>query len=44
LVAAEKWGCPPWEIAGGNKLVWWFRWVEGQRLVNEKLKLDNQHG
>jgi len=30
LVAAEEWGCPPWEIAGGNKLQWFFRWTEYQ--------------
>jgi hypothetical protein len=31
LVAAESWGCPPWEIAGGGRLMWWFRWQAYQK-------------
>jgi len=26
LAAAEAWGCPPWEIAGGSPLDWYYRW------------------
>jgi hypothetical protein len=29
LLAAEAWGCPPWEVAeGGSRLVWFLRWRE----------------
>lgn len=36
LVAAEAWGCTPWEIAGGNKLVWFMRWQEYITETNKK--------
>ena len=38
LYAAEKWGCPPWEIAGGKPVKWLFRWLEfeNQRAKAEK--------
>lgn len=26
LMAAEAWGCPPWEIAGGDEAAWFWRW------------------
>jgi len=25
-VAAEEWGCPPWEIASGSRMAWFMRW------------------
>jgi len=28
LLAAADWSVPPWEIAGGKKLLWLFRWRE----------------
>jgi len=28
LVAAQEWGCPPWEIAGGGKMTWFYRYLE----------------
>lgn len=37
LVAAEAWGCPPWEIAGGWRLQWMLRWQVFTELRN-KLK------
>jgi len=34
LLAAEKWGCPPWEIVkdGGSKMQWFYRFNEFERL------------
>jgi hypothetical protein len=32
LDAAKDWGIPPWEIAGGNKLIWWERWVTRHKI------------
>jgi len=26
LAAAAEWGCPPWQIAGGDPLDWYFKW------------------
>lgn len=26
LVAAAEWGCPPWLIAGGDAVEWFFKW------------------
>ena len=40
LIAAAEWSIPPWEIAGGDKLTWWFRWVEYGNLRAEKMKKD----
>jgi len=28
LIAAEKWGVPPYQIAGGSKLLWFWRFCE----------------
>jgi hypothetical protein len=25
-MAAKDWGTPPWKIAGGDKLDWFYRW------------------
>ena len=38
LVAAEAWGCTPWEIAGGNPLVWFIRWQEYTVETNKKAR------
>lgn len=40
LVAAEAWGCTPWEIAGGNPLIWFMRWQEYSKQVYEKVKKE----
>jgi len=42
LIAAAEWGIPPWELAGGTKLVWWYRWIRYQNLRSEKYKQDTQ--
>jgi len=36
LVAAEAWGCKPWELAGGSPLVWFMRWMEYVSEVDKK--------
>jgi hypothetical protein len=36
LVAAEAWGSTPWEIAGGNPLVWLMRWQEFTSEMGKK--------
>lgn len=39
LEAAAEWSRPPWEIAQGNRVIWWLRW----RFVrNEKARIANQ--
>lgn len=37
LIASEKWGCPPWEIAGGSKMDWFSKWqfLEEQRAKRQ---------
>jgi hypothetical protein len=40
LIAAEEWGCPPWEIAGGDKLKWYFRWQEYAKHRAKKQRID----
>jgi hypothetical protein len=36
LLAAEEWGVPPWEIAGGAKYLWFTRWNFFRGQVNKK--------
>ena len=36
LVAAESWGMPPWEIAGGKRMLWWQRWLRYQQHLATK--------
>lgn len=36
LIAAQEWGSPPWEIAGGNKLTWLYRWMYWRSQQNKK--------
>ena len=40
LIAAEEWGSPPWEIAGGSRLAWFWRWAFWRSQVNMKRKSD----
>jgi len=40
LMLAREWGTPPWEIAGGSKVVWLVRWLELTRLLGKKAKAD----
>jgi len=42
LIAAEEWGCTPWEIAGGNTLKWYWRWQEYVKHREKKAKLDSR--
>jgi hypothetical protein len=37
LLAAKAWGTPPWEIAGGPKLLWLNRYRLFEGLVAQKL-------
>jgi hypothetical protein len=37
LDAATDWGIPPWEIGGGSRLLWWYRY-QARRDVMLKLK------
>jgi hypothetical protein len=43
LIAAETWGCPPWEIAEGDKVTWYMRWrfFQGQRIKREEIEADD---
>jgi len=36
LVASEEWGTPPWEIAGGSKMDWFFKWMKYAEQRNIK--------
>lgn len=38
LVAAAEWGTPPWLIAGGSPVVWFFRWVEYSNAREKAIK------
>ena len=40
LLAAEEWGCPPWEIAGGSKYQWFTRWNFYKSQVNKKQNMN----
>ena len=40
LVAADEWGTPPWEIAGGSRLLWWLRWQAWKTQAAKKAELD----
>lgn len=40
LTAAREWGTPPWELAGGDRLRWFFRWQEWTQLVMGKRQRD----
>lgn len=49
LAAAESWGCPPWEIAGGDAKTWFHRWAYWKGQVGKKQqaeleKLKKRHG
>jgi hypothetical protein len=37
LDAAKEWGVPPWDIGGGTKLTWWYRF-EVRREIEIQLK------
>jgi len=37
-MASEEWGCPPWEIAGGSKLHWFYRWIAYAERRNKAMK------
>jgi len=34
MEAAESWHTPPYEITGGNKLIWFIRWRVWRREKN----------
>lgn len=38
LLAAREWGRPPWELAGGAKVLWYLRWIEFNNLTAERDK------
>lgn len=40
LAAAEDWGCPPWEIAGGDPKTWFYRWTYWKSQVSKKQQSD----
>ena len=42
LLAAEAWGCPPWEIAGGNKVLWVLRWKFLAEQRAKRLEADTK--
>jgi len=42
LLAAEEWGVPPWEIAGGARVTWYLRWVEYHNMRTAKANHKGQ--
>jgi hypothetical protein len=40
LLIAEQWGTPPWKIAGGSPMIWYFRWVEFWNQKQKKYEVD----
>src|SRR5690606_11704230 len=40
LAAAESWGCPPWEIAGGYTKTWFHRWTYWKGQISRKHQED----
>jgi hypothetical protein len=38
MEAAEAWGIPPWQIAGGAPVLWWSRWLVKRNLEIAKIK------
>ena len=41
LLAAEAWGCPPWEIASsGSRAIWVLRWKFLAEQRAKKLEQD----
>jgi hypothetical protein len=45
LVAAEKWGCPPWAIRGDDsafdRLLWFWRWQRFEALRVKANEVSN---
>lgn len=33
LAAAKEWSTPPWKIAGGSRVMWWFRYQALHRAI-----------
>lgn len=51
LIAAEDWGQPPWIIAGGDPVTWFYRWAEYKHWRNraeeqqmKRAARRNKHG
>jgi len=51
LLAAEDWGCPPWEVIGEEptqeaRWKWFKRWefYAAQRSVKHKIDTDKNNG
>jgi len=43
LDAAKDWGIPPWQIGGGTRLLWWYRYearrdehIKAEELLRKK--------
>jgi len=44
LIAAERWGVPPWEVAAGP-LMWFLRWIEFEnQRAKEEERQAKKHG
>jgi len=41
-VAAESWGCKPWDLAGGDPLTWFLRFIEFQNAKQNRQDLEAQ--
>jgi hypothetical protein len=41
---AAEWGKPPYEVFGGSKTLWWFRWKVRRELVMKANKEREKHG